>query len=197
MKKLFVAAYLSAFAIFSAQSLEFGIGAGTGSTYILENADAVNISYKAPVSVKTELKYTPANSNFGVSLRYQHTNTSVSGQRWFDTAENFDAIVSDNSLFLLLEYLKNSPAKWSFGGNVGLGFTSQNIDFSTTETREYRFPTLNISGVAQYKINEKWALKLEPGFQFADPFSALKIKSYNFAKEDIHFLALLGFSYKL
>ena len=181
------------------QTFEFGAGLGTGSTYIVENSDkTVNVNYKTPTSIYTDLKYTPINSNFGILLRYQYTNTSVSGQKWFQFNQNFDANVNDNSLFLLLEYLKRSDRKLNFGGNIGIGYTKQIIDFnSENETTESSFPSINLSGIIGYNLNSKLSLKLQPSFQFFDPINAMKTEHYNFAKEDIHFLTLLGISYKL
>ena len=181
------------------QSFEFGVGLATGSTYLIENSDSsVNINYKTPSSIYTDLKYIPNNSNVGILLRYQYTNTSVNGQKWFETNQNFNAIVADNSLILLLEYLKTNEQRLSFGGNAGLGFTKQTINFTDENySTENSFPSINISGIANYKFNNKFSIKLQPTFQFFDPISGMKIKQYNFVKEDIHFLALLGVSYKL
>lgn len=183
----------------SAQNLEFGFGLGTGSTYLVENSDrSVNINYKTPVSVYTNLKYTLSDSPFGILLRYQYTNTSVNGQKWFENNQDFEAFVNDNSLFLLLEYLHKDENKLNFGGNVGLGYTSQSIDFRSESSKvHHSFPSVNISGVLKYKVNGRFSIRLEPGFQFFDPLNALKTDQYNFAKEDIHFLTSLGISYKL
>ena len=181
------------------QSFEFGVGLGTGSTYLIENSDnSVNIKYKTPSSIYTDFKYIPSNSNIGILLRYQYTNTSVNGEKWFDMNQNFNAIVGDNSVFLLIEYLKINQQKLSFGGNAGLGYTKQTINFTDENySIENSFPSVNISGIANYRFNEKFSIKLQPTFQFFDPISGIKIKQYNFAKEDIHFFALLGVSYKL
>lgn len=181
------------------QTFEFGAGLGTGSTYIVENSDkSVNVNYKTPTSIYTDLKYTASNSNFGILLRYHYTNTSVSGQKWFQLNQDFNANVNENTLFLLLEYLKKSDQKLNFGGNIGIGYTKQIIDFnSENEYAENSFPSINLSGIIDYNLNSKLSLKLQPSFQFFDPINAMKIESYNFAKEDIHFLALLGISYKL
>ncbi len=181
------------------QSFEFGFGLGTGSNYIIENTDkTIDVSYKMPSSVYTNLKYTPKNSNIGVLLRYQYTNTSASGQKWFEQNQTLDAIVNDNSLFLLVEYIKRTDAKLSFGGNFGIGYTKQIIDFiSEKYSTENTIPSINFSGIFEYHLSNKLGIKLQPSFQFFDPINSLKIKRYNFAKEDIGFLVLLGVSYKL
>ena len=181
------------------QTFEFGAGLGTGSTYIVENSDkSVEIKYKIPTSIYTDLKYTPSNSNFGILLRYQYTNTSLNGQKWFQFNQVFNANVNDNTLFLLLEYLKKNDNKLNFGGNIGIGYTKQIIDFnSENEIAENSFPSINLSGIINYNLNNKLSLKLQPSFQFFDPINAIKIEQYKFAKEDIHFLVLFGISYKL
>ncbi len=181
------------------QSFEFGFGLGTGSNYIVENADkTVNVNYKMPASVYTDLKYTPKNSNIGILLRYQYTNTSVKGQKWFKRNQVLDAIVNDNSLFLLVEYIKRTKRKLRFGGNFGIGYTKQVIDFiSEKYSAENTMPSINFSGILEYRLNSKLGIKLQPSLQFFDPINGLKIKHYNFAREDIGFLVLLGVSYKL
>ncbi|MBW8361211.1 MAG: hypothetical protein K0M56_03375 [Kaistella sp.] len=188
-KFAFFALLISMFSF--SQSLEFGIGLGTGANYIVENS--VNVTYKTPVSINTDLKYTPNNSNIGILLRYQYANTSVSGQKWFESNQPFTATVDDNSLFLLVEYLKRSGRKLNFGGNFGVGFTKQIIQFNSENySVDHTFPSVNVSGIMDYNVSEKFALKLQPGFQFFDPINGMKSKPYNFAKEDIHFLTLLG-----
>ena len=199
MKIKIIIFYLLISSLSFSQSLEVGAGVGTGSTYIVENSDkSVNINYKTPSSIYTDLKYIPSNSNIGVMLRYQYTNTSVNGQKWFEVNQNFNAIVGDNSLFLLIEYIKTNEQKVSFGGNAGLGYTKQTINFTDENySIENSFPSVNISGIVNYRFSNKFSIKLQPTFQFFDPISGMKIKQYNFAKEDIHFFALLGVSYKL
>ena len=199
MKIKIIIFYLLISSLSFSQSLEVGAGVGTGSTYIVENSDkSVNINYKTPSSIYTDLKYIPSHSNIGVMLRYQYTNTSVNGQKWFEVNQNFNAIVGDNSLFLLIEYIKTNEQKVSFGGNAGLGYTKQTINFTDENySIENSFPSVNISGIVNYRFSNKFSIKLQPTFQFFDPISGMKIKQYNFAKEDIHFLALLGVSYKL
>lgn len=198
--RIIFAFVLSCFCSFSyAQSLEYEYAAGSGITYMVENADkTIDISYHAPVTIATGLKYTPQNSHFGVLLRYQYTNTNVDGQKWFDTFQFFDAIVDDNSLFLMLEYLRENDKKLNVGANFGFGFTKQFIKFTSENySMENYYPSLNFSAIAAYYINSRLSIRLQPGVQFSDPINGLKIKPYNFAKEDIHFLTLLGISLKL
>lgn len=189
--------FLSLFSF--SQTFEFGAGIGTGSTYIVENSDqSVIVNYKTPTSIYTDLKYTPGNSNFGVLVKYQYTSTSVGGQKWFELNQDFNASINDNTLFLLLEYLKKSDRKLHFGGNFGIGFTKQIIDLhSENEVIENSFPSVNLSGLISYSLNSKLSLKLQPSFQVSDPINAMKADRYHFAKEDIHFLTSLGISYKL
>lgn len=189
--------FLSVFSF--SQTFEFGAGLGTGSTYIVENSDqSVNVKYKTPTSIYTDLKYTPGNSNFGLLIRYQNTSTSVNGQKWFEQNQDFNANVNDNTLILLLEYLKKSDRKLHFGGNFGIGFTKQITDlYSDNDVIENSFPTIHLSGLIDYSLNSKLSLKLQPSFQVSDPINAMKVQPYYFAKEDIHFLTFLGVSYKL
>lgn len=183
-----------------AQSLDFGFNAGTGATYIVENADkGIDVTYKTPTTISTDLKYTPKDSNFGIILRYQYTTTKAEGNKWFDASmSNFKANVNDNTFFMLLEYQKNNDKKFNFGANFGLGYTKQIINFENENTIiNNSFPTIQIGGLIKYKLNDKLSLKLQPSFQSFDLIKALGNNQLNFAKEDIHFLIQLGISYKL
>lgn len=182
------------------QSLEFGFNVGTGSTYLVENSDkTVNINYKTPTTISTDLTFTLENSNFGVVVRYQFTGTSVDGNKWFDLSESyFKARVNDNTFLLLLEYLKRNEKKLNFGANFGMGYTKQIINFENEDlSTNNSFPSIQIGGLINYKLNNKLSLKLQPSFQFFDPINGLSNNKLNLAKEDIHFLMQLGISYQL
>ncbi|SIS63034.1 hypothetical protein SAMN05421768_11613 [Chryseobacterium joostei] len=198
MKFTFTILLLAMYACLYGQSLEYTFNVGTGATYLVENYDrSININYKTPVSISTDLKFTPKNSNFGILLRYQFTGTGVDGSKWFDEfSPSFKAQVNDNSFILLIEYLKKSDKKINFGANFGLGYTKQIISLENENyTRRNVFPSLHIGGIISCKINSKLSVKLQPGFQFFDPLNALSKNNYHFAKEDIHFLTQVGFSY--
>lgn len=71
MKFTFTILLLAMYACLYGQSLEYTFNVGTGATYLVENYDrSININYKTPVSISTDLKFTPKNSNFGILLRY-------------------------------------------------------------------------------------------------------------------------------
>lgn len=63
------------FLYLKAQELEVGFSLGTGSVYIIENADsAVNSSYGASSLFSGYIKYTPENTYFGLKLKYLKLN---------------------------------------------------------------------------------------------------------------------------
>lgn len=166
----------------------------------MENSDkTVNINYKTPTTISTDLTFTLENSNFGVVVRYQFTGTSVDGNKWFDLSESyFKARVNDNTFLLLLEYLKRNEKKLNFGANFGMGYTKQIINFENEDlSTNNSFPSIQIGGLINYKLNNKLSLKLQPSFQFFDPINGLSNNKLNLAKEDIHFLMQLGISYQL
>jgi len=63
-----------------AQKLDFSISSGTGKTYIFESLDKnVNVNYSMPLSLLTEVKYTPKDKKWGLKLRIHNVQSTVVG----------------------------------------------------------------------------------------------------------------------
>jgi hypothetical protein len=87
------------------QKLEFGLSAGSGLTYIIENFErGSNMNYGLPMSLITEIKYTPVSSDWGLKIRFHSVQSSVHGQSFTNGGYFYvDGYVKTFSTFLLLE----------------------------------------------------------------------------------------------
>ena len=66
MKKIIIAFFIICSIKSNAQKLDFGFSSGTSLLYIIENYDSnINITYKSPLIISAQIKYTPIN-NFGM-----------------------------------------------------------------------------------------------------------------------------------
>jgi len=51
------------------QKVDFSLSAGSGKTYIFESIEnAVNVNYSVPMSLMTEIKFTPKHKAWGIKF---------------------------------------------------------------------------------------------------------------------------------
>lgn len=108
------------------QKFDISISGGTGKVYIFESNDkSVNVIYSVPMSLMTEMKFTPNGKVWGIKLRLHHLESSVTGENW-ENETPLNGYVNSLSTSILLEneIVKN---KFSYGFNFGVGLTKETI----------------------------------------------------------------------
>ena len=205
MKKIILAFFLICTVKSNAQKLDFGFASGRGLLYIIENSDSnINISYKSPLILSAQIKYTPINSYFGLKLKFQNLGGKVNGDDWQQiyvqspVVNNFNGYIENSTLLFELEHLKDL-SKSSYGYSFGIGTTKEKIFFNNKKTNyvESDFMVLNFSGTYIYNITSKFGLRFEPSILWNDPINSLNSDRYNMAGEDINLLFQIGFNYRI
>jgi hypothetical protein len=205
MKKFILVFFIICTLKLNAQKLDFGFSGGTGLLYIIENNDSnINISYKSPLILSGQIKYTPINSFFGLKLKFQNLVGKVNGDDWQQInvqtpiINKFNGYVENSTLLFELEHLKDL-SKYSFGYSFGIGTTKEKIYFTNKKTNyiESNFMVLNFSGSYIYNITSRFGLRFEPSILWNDPINSLNSYRYNMAGEDINLLFQIGFNYKI
>lgn len=205
MKK-FILAIIIIYSIKSnAQKLDFGFSSGTGQLYIIENYDSnINITYKSPLVLSAQIKFTPINSYFGLKIKFQNLAGKVNGDDWQQinvqspVINNFKGYIENSTLLFELEHLKEL-SKYSFGYSFGIGTNKEKIFFNDKKTDyvESDFMVINFSGTYIYNITSKFGIRFEPSILWNDPINSLNSDKYNMAGEDINFLFQVGFNYRI
>jgi hypothetical protein len=205
MKKIIIAFFIICSIKSNAQKLDFGFSSGTGLLYIIENYDSnINITYKSPLIISAQIKYTPINSYFGLKLKYQNLAGKVNGDDWQQInvqspiINKFNGNIENSTLLFELEHLKDL-SKYSFGYSFGIGTTKEKIFFDNKKTNyfESNFMVLNFSGTYIYNITNKFGLRFEPSILWNDPINSLNSDRYNMAGEDVNLLFQIGFNYRI
>jgi hypothetical protein len=186
-----------------AQILDFSMSIGTGKTYIIEDwYNSVDVNYVLPLSLMTELKYSPLNSNWGIKLRLHNLQSTCSGENWVDGSQ-LDGYISSLTTSLLLEKAKYKNS-FSFGFNFGIGWTRETIQPLQSVPSEKdisNYPTLIVGEHLTWKLNDNFDLQLFPVLLWQDPFKSIGYltgkQSANFAGEDLSFSFNIGIRYHL
>ncbi|WP_019037785.1 hypothetical protein [Psychroflexus tropicus] len=183
------------------QHFDVGFGVGSGAAYLVEaNDNAVDISYALPFSSYLDLKFTPAESYFGLKLRFQYLNAGIEGENWKNFNQPIDGDVSSLTTLLMLEHLKDNQT-WNLGYNFGVGYTYQSFrpDLTNlTPALESRFMSFLFSGLLSRTINDQLAIQLEPGLLWTDPVGSFRSsEKWQIAGEDLSVLLQAGVRYKL
>ena len=183
------------------QHFDVGFGVGSGAAYLVEaNDNAVDISYTLPFSSYLDLKYTPAESYFGLKLRFQYLSAGIEGENWKNFNQPIDRDVSSLTTMLMLEHLKEDST-WNIGYQFGVGYTRQSFRQDLTDLSpviESWYMSLAFSGLLSRKINDKFAVQLEPGLLWTDPVGSLRSsEQWQIAGEDLSVLVQLGVRYTL
>jgi len=203
MRKLIFCILISLPIPLKGQILDFSLSIGTGKTYIIEDwYNNVNVNYGLPLSLMTELKYSPLNSNWGIKLRLHNLQSTCIGENWVD-GNQLDGYVSSLTTSLLLEKVtyKNT---FSFGFNFGIGWTRETIQplqSIPSEKDISNYPTLIIGEHLTWKLNDNFDLQLLPALLLQDPFKSIGYltgkRNANFAGEDLSFSFNIGIRYHL
>ncbi len=102
----------------------------------------------------------------------------------------------------MLEHLNNTK-RWNIGYNFGMGFTSEKYKVQGYEFEGYSyedkrgFMSISAAGILSYKAGERSNIRLSPMVLWTDPINTFKPNYWVPGGEDISFLVLLGFEYRL
>ena len=202
MKKLLILALISASFATNAQKLDFGISAGTGKSYIVEDMDnTVNVSYGPVVSMMSELKYTPKGKNWGVKLRLHNIESTVMGTNWMNKTP-LDGYINSFTTSLLLENeLKLKRA--SFGFNTGFGLTKETIQplQFVPDRMTKNYTSISLGTYLCFRMGRSFNFQIQPTLLWQDPFKSIgtltDMRTANFAGEDLTAVINIGVRYRL
>lgn len=184
------------------QKLDFSLSAGTGKTYIFESIDnSVNVNYSLPMSLVTELKFTPHNKSWGLKFRLQQLQSGLTGENWVDKTPLNGYINSlTTSLLLENEVMKN---KTSYGFSFGLGMTRETIQpqqYIYFDRSSTNYASISFGGHLSYKLNKDFDFQIQPIFLWQDPFKTISVltgsRKANFAGEDLSAVINFGIRYR-
>jgi hypothetical protein len=83
MRKSFLACLLFSTTISFGQRVDFGVSLGSGKSYLFESIDKnVDVKYGVPMSLITEVKYTPKDKYWGLKLRVHNVESTLKGENW-------------------------------------------------------------------------------------------------------------------
>jgi hypothetical protein len=202
MKMLFILALIGASFITNAQKLDFGLSAGTGKSYIIEDLDnSVNVAYGMPLSLMSELKYTPKGKKWGVKLRLHNIESTVMGTNWTDHT-SLDGYANTFTASLLLEN-EVKLKRASYGFSAGLGLTKETIQplqyYNYKVTNNYT--SISLGSYLCLRMGKSFNFQIQPVLLWQDPFKSIgvitKMRNANFAGEDLTAVINVGVRYRL
>lgn len=181
-----------------AQSFSLGFEAGTGASYMGENASESNwYAFKPSMAMGVSLKYTPVDSYFGLRFNVLYVSTRFESKQEFSLGQ-YSGEISTVTTSLLLEHL-NTDKRWNFGYNFGMGISRETYETSGWPS-DYNyiqnFMSISGGGIVAYKMGDKSRLNLNPSFLWTDPVNTLRKDEWVRGREDISLLIQLGYTYK-
>jgi len=185
------------------QKLDFSLSAGTGKTYIFESIDkSVNVNYSLPMSLMTEVKFTPKNKSWGVKLRAHQLQSSVTGENW-ENKSPLNGYINSLTTSLLLEN-EITKGKFSYGLNFGMGLTKETVQqqqYNSFDKKNSSYASLIFGGHLSYKLSKDFDFQILPTLNWQDPFKTIGVltgnRKANFAGEDLSALINFGIRYRI
>jgi hypothetical protein len=203
MKSLLLAFALSTTLCATAQKLDFSLSAGSGKTYTFESIDkTVNVNYGLPLSLMTEIKFTPKHKTWGVKARVHQLQSTLAGENWVKKTP-LDGYINSLTTSLLIEneIVKN---QFSYGFNFGLGMTKEIIQpqqYSSFDRSTATYSSVVLGGHLSYKLSRDFDFQVQPTLLWQDPFKSIGVltarRKANFAGEDLSAVVNFGIRYTL
>ncbi|MDI9311214.1 MAG: hypothetical protein QM535_13445 [Limnohabitans sp.] len=185
------------------QKLDFGLSVGTGKSYLFESINkTVNVNYGAPISLITEIKFTPKDKNWGIKLRVHNIESTLKGENWVNKTP-LNGYINSITTSLILE---NEIAKkhFSFGFNFGLGLTKETIQqqqYYSFDKSVQNYTSLSVGAHLTHKISKDFDFQILPTLLWQDPFKTIGYltgkRNANFAGEDLTMTLNFGLRYRL
>ncbi len=203
MKKAFLLLIIAWYVPVNAQTLDYSVSIGTGKTYIVEDwYNSVNVNYGLPLSLVSEIIYSPVDSKWRCKLRLHSLESGCTGVNWVDGNQLDGYINSLTSSFLLEK--ATIKGSYSHGLSFGLGWTRETIQPLQTMPSEKdisRFPSIIIGEHFTWKLSDSFDFQLLPTILWQDPFKSIGYltsrRSANFAGEDLSFTMNVGIKYHI
>lgn len=203
MKKLLLCVLICSTTLVFGQKFDFGLSIGTGKSYLFESIDkSVNVRYSLPMSLITELKFTPKDKNWGIMLRLNSIESTVTGQNWVNNTP-LNGYINSFTTSLLLEK-EIAKKKHSYGVNFGFGLTKETLqpqqyDPGTKTTQVY--PSISVGGNIAFILNKDLDFQILPVLFWQDPFKSIGVltrsRTANLAGEDLTLLLNFGLRYRI
>ena len=183
------------------QSLEVGFGIGSGSAYLIENADSgIDIDYSTPFSSYVDLKYSKLESYFGAKVRLQYLNSGIKGTNWKNNRDKINGEVTSLTTLLLLEHL-NSDKNWNLGYDFGFGYTNQTLRpdlINASNEVDANYMSLHFGGIVNKKIDGSFSFQIKPSVLWTDPVNSFRNNDkWQIAGEDVSLLLQFGVVYRI
>jgi len=203
MKKTILAFLLFSTTFAFGQKIDFGLSLGTGKSYLFESIDkTVNVNYGVPISLMTEIKFTPKDKTWGVKLRVHNVESTLKGENWVNR-KPLNGYINSITTSLLLE---NEIAKkhFSYGFNFGFGLTKETIQqqqYNSFDKAVQNYTSLSVGGHFTHKISKNFDFQILPTLLWQDPFKTIGylsgVRNANFAGEDLTMTVNFGLRYRL
>ena len=198
---LFLFLTLLSFTKGKSQNIEVGFGIGSGSAFLIENADSgIDIDYSTPFSSYVDLKYSKSENYFGAKVRLQYLNSGIKGTNWKNNRLEIDGEVTSLTTLLLLEHL-NSDKNWNLGYDFGFGYTNQTLRpnlINALNEIDANYMSLHFGGIVNKKIDESFSFQIKPSVLWTDPVNSFRNNDkWQIAGEDISLLLQFGVVYKI
>ena len=203
MRKSFLACLLFSTTFSFGQRVDFGVSVGSGKSYFFESIDKnVNVNYGVPMSLITEVKYTPKDKNWGLKLRVHNVESTVKGENW-ETRTPLNGYINSITTSLILE--NEIPKKnFSYGFNFGFGLTKETIQqqqYLSIYNAAQNYTSFSVGAHYTHKINKNFDFQILPNFLWQDPFKTIGVvtgtRKANFAGEDLTLTINFGLRYRL
>ena len=185
------------------QKFDFALSAGTGKTYIFESLDkSVNVNYSLPMSLMTEVKFTPKEKSWGLKLRLHHLESGITGVNW-ESSTPLNGYINTLTTSLLLEN-EVIKSKFSYGFNFGLGITKETVQpqqYSSFNKSTASYASVYFGGYLSWKLSKDFDFQIQPILLWQDPFKTIGVvtgkRNANFAGEDLSAVINFGIRYRM
>jgi hypothetical protein len=193
---LFTAAFMTNYQSIKAQNISLGYEAGSGGSYIFENAQDKYLEFSPSFSMGANLKYTPKDAYFGLKLSLLYVSSRYkSNYPYWNQSKTGEITTITTSI--LLEHIKMDK-KWNWGYNIGMGVTredyfTQRLQTASNSVRNYM--SVSMSGIGAYKLGDNSNLTLSPMLLWTDPINTFRVNDWQNGREDLSALIQLGYVY--
>lgn len=203
MKKILFSFLLCSTTIAFGQKLDVGLSIGTGKSYLFESIDRnVDVKYGLPLSLITEIKFTPKDKIWGIKLRLHSIESTITGQNWV-TRTPLNGFINSLTTSILLEN-EIVKKRYNYGVNFGFGLTKETLqpqqyDVASKTTKQYN--SISFGGHITYKLSKELDFQLLPTLFWQDPFKSIGVltgsRNANFTGEDLTLIVNFGLRYRL
>jgi hypothetical protein len=202
MKPVLLISFIISFLYSNSQQLDISLNSGSGKSYIFESFDKnIRVHYSTPVIISPQITWTPKNKTWGIGLRFQNVQSGISGINWMENTY-LDGNINSFTTSLLLQKLVQKN-KVNLGYTFGIGITKEIMQpvFWGDYKRYLVYPSISLSGIAEYSLSKDWAFQIQPLLFWQDPYNSVRVLSHtktaSLAGEDLSAYLQIGIKYRL